>query len=659
MMSSSVASAGSPAFTLPDQNEVRDIARAWEVFMTGQDKGLDKVRPVIRESWQRCQRLGVDPYLQEIPLVLSAEDLEALQERADLLEVAVPLFETILKAWEKERFLIGFSDRCGHILHITGHPSLLEQAREVNAVPGGGTAEAHIGTATANIVLAQGRADYVAWSEHYCQKFHSWAAVGAPIHHPFINETIGVIIAGSYNLSHPRALEIIEHIAARIGQLLHHEELVRRVTVLDHYHRFLLQHPQDTVLAVDARGHVCGASQSITQLLDAPQQLLGQSLLRVPDLRIEGFRSLTRQPDLQPYAVRVIAPKKEFSVHATAIPVRGARQLAGTILLLPHLSTPRLVRQSSSSWRATYTFADLVGHATPFRNCLTQARRAADGAFPVLLSGETGTGKELLAQAIHTASARRSGPFVAVNCGTASEELLAAELFGYVEGAFTGAVKGGKKGKFELAHGGTLFLDEIEEMPQKMQVSLLRVLEEHQLTRVGAERPVAVEVRVIAASNEDVQVAVRQKRFRLDLYHRLSAFPITLPPLRERTEDIPALVRHLLDQLGFPHLQAASETLAFLCRYSWPGNVRELRNVLLRAASRTTETVITPEALPPEVATAAAEHTTRPASSLRTSEHTLIRQALAETGGNTAEAAARLGIHRATLYRKLKRYGLS
>lgn len=658
-MSSSVASAGSPAFTLPNQNEVRDVARAWEAFMTGQDKGLDKVRPVIRDSWQRCQRLGVDPYLQEIPLVLSAEDLEALQEQVDLLEVGTPLLDTILKAWEKQRFLIGFSDRRGHILHFSGHPDLLEYAREVNAVPGGGIAEEHIGTATANIVLAQGRADYVAWNEHYCHKFHTWAAVGAPIHHPFTNETIGVITAGRYDLTHPHALEIIERIAARIEQLLHHEELVRRVTVLDHYQRFLLQHPQDTVLAVDARGHVCGASPSITQLLDAPQQLLGHSLLRVPALRVEGFRSLTRQQDLHPYAVRVIAPKKEFSVHATAIPVRGAKQLAGTILLLPHPSTPRLVRQSSSSWRATYTFADLVGHATPFRNCLTLARRAAEGTFPVLISGESGTGKELLAQAIHAASVRRSGPFVAVNCGAASEELLAAELFGYVEGAFTGAVRGGKKGKFELAHGGTLFLDEVEEMPQKMQVSLLRVLEETQVTRVGAERPVAVDVRVIAASSEDLQVAVRQKRFRLDLYHRLSAFPITLPPLRERTEDIPVLLRNLLDQLGFPHLQAAPETLAFLRRYSWPGNVRELRNVLLRAATQTTGTVITPVALPPEVATAAADHTARPTSSLRTSEHALIRQALAETGGNTVEAAARLGIHRATLYRKLKRYGLS
>jgi transcriptional regulator of acetoin/glycerol metabolism len=500
MVASAVASVNSATFTLPDQRAVQDIAHAWEALIAGQDDRLDKVRPVIRDSWQRCRRLGVNPYLQKIPLVLSAEDLATLQERADLLEVAVPLFETIRKAWEHERFLIGLSDRYGHILSITGHPDLLEQARAMNAVPGGGVAEEHIGTAATNVVLAEGHADYVAWSEHYCQKFHSWVDLGAPIYHPFTSETIGVVIAARYDLTHPHALEIIERIAARIMQLLHHEELVRRVELLDHYQHFLLQHPEEVV------------------------------------------------------------------IHATAIPVRGTRQLAGTLLVLRRPSAPRLVRQSSSSWRAIYTFADLVGHAAPFRNCLTLARRAAEGTFPVLISGESGTGKELLAQAIHITSARRSGPFVAVNCGSASEELLTAELFGYVEGAFTGAVKGGKKGKFELAHGGTLFLDEVEEMPLKMQVSLLRVLEEGRVTRVGGERPEAVDVRVIAASNEDLQAAIRQKRFRLDLYHRLAAFPITLPPLRERMEDLSVLVRRLLDQLGCAYLRAAPETLALLRR---------------------------------------------------------------------------------------------
>jgi transcriptional regulator with PAS, ATPase and Fis domain len=237
--------------------------------------------------------------------------------------------------------------------------------------------------------------------------------------------------------------------------------------------------------------------------------------------------------------------------------------------------------------------------------------------------------------------------------------LLAAELFGYVDGAFTGAAKGGRTGKIELAHGGTLFLDEVEAMSPKMQVSLLRVLEEGKVTRVGAERPIALDVRVVAASNEDLKEAVSQRRFRLDLYHRLSPFPLVLPPLRERRQDIPLLVSHLLRQLGFAHLRLNAAALDVLNCYSWPGNVRELKNVLLRAAHVASGTTITPAELPEEITATARESIAVPAGSLRENEQTLIRQALAEANGNLARAAARLGIHRVTLYRKLKRCGLA
>ncbi len=629
--------------------------------MSGQDQGLEKVRPVIRASWQRAQRLGVDPYLREIPQVLSAEELEDLQERADLIYVATPVFETMVKAWEKERFLMGLSDRHGHVLHLSGHPWLLQRAMEVNVVPGSSLAEELVGTALANVVLAQDHSDYVLWSEHYRQAFHPWAALGAPIHHPLTGEAIGVVGIGGYELSHPHTLEVSERLAKRFEQILHHEELLRRTALLDEYHRFLLQHPQETVLAIDGRGHVCGASPSIAELLDVPQRILGRSLLRVPELTVEGFRPLVQQEqeEVRPYALRVVILDKELTLKAEAIPIIGERQPAGTILILSRPSVPRLAKERRSAWLATYTFADLIGEATSFQQCLTLARRAAAQDFAVLLLGESGTGKELLAQAIHTASPRCQRPFVPVNCGVASDELLAAELFGYSEGAFTGAAKGGRVGKLELAHGGTLFLDEVEEMSAKMQVSLLRVLEEGRLTRVGAERPRALDVRVIAASNEDLQEAVRQKRFRLDLYHRLSPFPIPLPPLRERREDIPLLVRDLLGQLGFAHLRVTAEALVLLNRYAWPGNVRELKNVLLRAAHLTTGTVITSTELPQELVSTTQERIVAPAGSLRETELTLIREALADANGNLAQAAARLGIHRVTLYRKLKRYGLA
>jgi transcriptional regulator with PAS, ATPase and Fis domain len=326
------------------------------------------------------------------------------------------------------------------------------------------------------------------------------------------------------------------------------------------------------------------------------------------------------------------------------------------------LTPPALPRQGKACaptpWRATYAFTDLIGDALTFRESLAAAHQAARSNFPVLLLGESGTGKELLAHAIHGASLRCRGPFVPVNCGATSDELLAAELFGYVEGAFTGAVKGGRKGKLEIAHGGSLFLDEVETMSPKMQVSLLRVLEEEWVTRVGGEHPIPVNVRVIAASNEDLAVAVREKRFRLDLYHRLSTFPVIVPSLRERQEDLPLLVRFFLDHLGFPHLQLTTEALSLLRRYAWPGNVRELKNVLVRAAAKARGDAIHRGDLPREVREVEAE-CRLPAGSLRDTERAMIVRALAHAQGDIITAASGLGIHRATLYRKLKKYGLS
>jgi transcriptional regulator of acetoin/glycerol metabolism len=636
-----------------------EVATAWEAFMSGQEQGLEKVRPVIRESWLRAQRLGVNPYVKDIPPMISAEELEGLQERADLVYVAAPVFETLLKAWEKERLIIGLSDRHGRVLHLAGHPWLLQRAMEVNVVPGTSLAEELVGTALANVVLAQDRADYVLWSEHYRQAFHPWASLGAPIHHPLTGETIGVVGIGGYELSHPHSLDVTERLAKRFEQILHHEELLRRAALFDEYHRFLLQHPQDVVLAIDGRGHVCGASPSITGLLDSPQRLLGRSLLRIPELQVEGFRPLIHQEEVRPYTLTVTMPGKSLNLKAEALPINGARQPAGTILVLSRPPGTRSVKERQASWRATYSFADLIGQAPAFQHCIRLARRAAEGDFPVVLLGESGTGKELFAQAIHTASSRGHGPFVAVNCGVVTDELLAAELFGYVEGAFTGAAKGGRAGKLELAHGGTLLLDEVEAMSPRMQVSLLRALEERRSVRIGAERPVPLDVRIIAASNEDLREAVQQKRFRLDLYYRLSIFPILLPPLRERRGDIPLLVQHILRQSSGLQMRVTAEAMSALSRHAWPGNVRELRNVLLRAVHLAIGTVITPAELPPELVATVPENTVTPAGSLRETELALIRQALAEAHGNLAQAAACLGIHRVTLYRKLKRYGLA
>lgn len=651
----------SPTFIWPRREDMRAIAVTRDAFLSGKTTGLEHLRPVIRESWQRCYHLHLDPTLQKIPVVLPAEELEREQEGGDLIFVAAPVFETISKALEMERFLLGVSDCQGQLLHLNGHAELLQQARAMNAVPGGVLVEDQVGTTIANLVLLHGQTDYVLWSEHYCQAFQQWASLGAPLHHPLTSEVIGVAMIGGDEPNRIYTQETLDRLVQRLEQLLHHEELRRRVALLDAYHRLVLRYPQDIVLALDTRGHICGASSLAAQLVNAPHTLLDTSLLCVPGLHVQGLRPVSQIDGKESYELLVTAAERDLIFRATAIPVQGQRQPVGTIVVLPHPRPPRQNRALTppSSWRARYTFADLIGKAPAFQECLDLAHQAAQHDFPVLLLGESGAGKELLAQAIHSSSVRRHGPFVTLNCGAANDEVLAAELFGYVEGAFTDAAKGGRTGKLELAHGGTLLLDEVDAMSPKMQVSLLRVLEEGRITRVGAERPVAVDLRVIAASNKDLQMAITQKRFRLDLYHRLCALFIRLPSLKERTDDILILSRHLLPQLGFSSLRLSSDALALLKRYHWPGNVRELRNVLLRSAQHATGTLITPQDIPQEVTVAAMTPSTVPNGSLRASEQELILRALADTHGNMQQAAARLGVHQSTLYRKLQRYGLS
>lgn len=295
------------------------------------------------------------------------------------------------------------------------------------------------------------------------------------------------------------------------------------------------------------------------------------------------------------------------------------------------------------------------------------ARKASQSNSTVLILGESGTGKEMFAQAIHRASYRKSEAFVPINCAAIPRELLESELFGYEGGAFTGAKREGKPGKFELANGGTIFLDEIGDMPLEMQAKILRVLEERQFERVGGYEKIPLDVRVIAATNEDIEEAVKEGRFREDLYYRLNVITIDIPPLRERIDDIPILCEELLDYLAKEFNSAKKtvdeNTIKIMKNYHWPGNVRELRNVLERAMNFSYGNTILPNHLPERIlANSRLEIDLEEIQPLHEvvakAEEEAIVNALKKTRGNKTEAARKLGIHRTALYKKLNKYKL-
>ncbi|WP_374668939.1 sigma-54 interaction domain-containing protein [Ramlibacter sp.] len=335
-------------------------------------------------------------------------------------------------------------------------------------------------------------------------------------------------------------------------------------------------------------------------------------------------------------------------------------------------------RELASQRRSKYTLASFVGSSAPAVEVKRQARRAALSSSPVLLLGETGTGKELLAHAIHAASSRSAGPFVSVNIAAVPDTLLEAEFFGVAPGAFTGADRKGRDGKFKLADGGTLFLDEIGDMPLVLQPKLLRALQEGEIEPLGSNKVIPFDARVIAATSRDLGALVREGRFREDLYYRLNVLPIRVPPLRERRADIPALVEVLAEDIalrgGTPAFDLSSDALAMLAAQTWRGNIRELRNVLEQAAMRSDSQHVEVHDLEEVLREAGIERLpSAPASPMRAGaagpadaatlrplaeqvaavERQAIAAALAATGGNKVAAARLLGISRAKLYERL------
>ncbi|MFH1057433.1 MAG: sigma 54-interacting transcriptional regulator [Pseudomonadota bacterium] len=444
-------------------------------------------------------------------------------------------------------------------------------------------------------------------------------------------------------------------------------------------YQLILDHIHNGVLVVDAGGFVTHFNEPYGRFLGVdPNAQVGRHALEVVENSRMHIVAQTGRPEIN-YTHRI----KGQDMVVQRIPIyQNGRVIAvfGQVMFKDVRDVSRLARKLSLleskvkfyeneliSLRATrYTMDSIVGVSAALRDLKNEALMAAANQAPVLISGESGTGKELFAQAIHDAGPRRLHPFIRLNCAAIPRDLFEAELFGYSRGAFTGARNEGKPGKFELAHEGTIFLDEIGELPLEMQPKLLRVLEEKEFERVGGTKPLKSDFRLIAATNQNLEQMVGEGRFRKDLYYRLNVIPLAIPPLRERTEDIMPLARHLLAQMDQSGSEEAylltPEAQEVLTGHAWPGNVRELSNVLERVLSGGSGRVIRLEDLPFYLRRAPKS---RPGPGhwrlkevVARAESEALRHALAETDGNKAAAAALLGIHRTLLYKKLKRHGL-
>lgn len=443
----------------------------------------------------------------------------------------------------------------------------------------------------------------------------------------------------------------------------------------------IIQSSDEAISVVDKDGNGLLINPAYTRITGlSPEDIIGKpATVDISEGDSMHMQVLKTKKPVRGVPMKLGPKRKDVVVNVAPVMVDG--ELKGSVGVIHDVSEfKRLSEELEKARRiirtleAKYSFADIIGYSDPMKVAIEQAKKAALTPATVLLRGESGTGKELFAHAIHNASERKYKQFIRVNCAAISETLLESELFGYEEGAFTGARRGGKRGLFEEASGGTIFLDEIGELSMSMQVMLLRVLQEREVVRVGGTKPVEIDVRIIAATHVNLESAIGAGRFREDLYYRLQVFPIHIPSLRQRLEDIQPIAMHLLRKANLEYGRNVEEihpdTLQMLFEYQWPGNVRELENVIGRAMihMKINERIILPEHLPPlerRIVGTAKELPEKQGSSGKTlkeaveeAEREHILRELAAARGNRTVAAKRLGIAIRSLYYKMEKLGI-
>jgi transcriptional regulator of acetoin/glycerol metabolism len=654
---------------IPDRPPTREGAvnrtmQAWEKFLSGDGMLPDAVRRMIGESWRRCLDHGVSPVRHAAPLAVDDNGLHSLRERhVDLIEAARPVMIQAHEFLAESGTVMVLTDPAGVILSMEGDPGAKDDGLGIQLVPGALWTELESGTNAIGTALATGQPVQISAEEHFCEGIKRWTCSATVIRDPYNGQILGVLdisgLSGSHN-THCLALAVTG--AGRIEARLTALEMEKRSRLLDLTMNQTQRRKNRGMMIFDRRGRLVRADESAGLFLNG----MGLDLGSCQSIGIIGEPNESAvRPDKLPGWLN-----REWLE-----PIIDHAERLGTVLVIPesghgHGSGGSLPEPEGG--QADGPFSRIIGCSPALKLARSRARQLARLHVPVLLLGPTGAGKEVFARALHDAGPNASGPFVPLNCGAMTRDLLASELFGYVDGAFTGARRGGMAGKFEAADGGTLFLDEIGEMPLELQPHLLRVLEESEVCRLGETRPRKIRVRLLAATNRDLRAEVARGNFRMDLYYRLAVTLLRLPELAEHKEDIPLLVRYFSEETARRHGVTAKypddAVLDAMLRYRWPGNVRELRNVVEGMVLLAEGHGLTCDDLPPELC---GPHTeTSPggggpemlepesAVTLTNGARAMIVAAIRTENGNFTRAASRLGIAKSTLYEKMKRYGI-
>jgi sigma-54 dependent transcriptional regulator, acetoin dehydrogenase operon transcriptional activator AcoR len=603
----------------------------WDRFV--REGALDSIRmnKRVAESWYLCRQSGVNPYDGKGRVILNQDSLKTRKKRNQkLLQLAIPFLEKLQKVYEKSKFIFLLVDCNGYVLYAKGNKQTLKRAESINFVEGVKWTEDEVGTNAIGTAIRIKEPITISGMEHYSVASQPWGCSAAPIYNEH-GEFVGII-----DVSYPIDDDLEKHVLAAvvstayaIEQQFHIQSKEDELELFNH--ALNIDNPDLPIVLCDEKEKIVWINQCLRNSLSNWQDMY------LKDLYNQDWLIQTKFPLYSKIRHEIIG----YRLHIRKNKEKN-RQYASTI----------------------FKFDGVKGTSKIFEHVIKCCERAANTDVAVHITGETGTGKEIIARSIHFNSPRKNGPFIAINCGAIPKDLIESELFGYAEGAFTGAKRKGHKGKFEQANGGTLFLDEIGEIPYEMQVALLRVLQEKQIVPIGGTKPILLDIRIITATHRNLFELVRLGKFREDLFYRIYVYPIHVPPLRQRKEDLPSLIQYYCKKNDWP-ISFTQDVMEVLMKHDWPGNIRELFNVLERIRVQYEDNI-------PDVSVIQSMFThwnqrdriesnesTQQLSFREQIEKKRIMEMLEKTAGNVTAAAAKLNIPRSTFYRKLKKYGLS
>ncbi|WP_209511646.1 sigma-54 interaction domain-containing protein [Sedimentibacter acidaminivorans] len=624
----------------------------------------DNLSEKIVDSWLKSREMGVDPI--EVDLERNSytdEQLEVfLNKNESIIKIAEPVLEELFCQFSNENLIVTLVDEKFCVLSVQqAKESSMETIFKDLIKPGICFGENIVGTTAFSLCKKTGQIEVVSGYEHYCKEYSNLICVAAPIYDEdkiiaYIG-TVSVLKNTSENLKIVLSI-MSKMISNSIKRLKVEGELVKKT----YLHSLIVDATSEGMLTVDNNGIITFINPAGMRILNVDRSVIGKHITEGVDFEPTILHVLETQEGYTDREFRLESKSGIIHFVKTAIPMRDDKgEMIGVLDIFRSINEVKYMINKMTGAQAKYTIENIVGESSEIQEIKKMIKLAGMNESVVLLQGEIGTGKELIARAIHTYGLRSEGPFIDINCTALPRNSIEGELFGYEEGSFTGTSKGGYPGKFEMANGGTLLLDEITDMPLDIQSKLLRVLRRKSVVRIGGFKEIPIDVRTIVTTNKDLQQMIKEKNFIEDLYYQISVIDIKVPPLRERGYDIELIANHMLEQYNLVNGTQkiiSEEVLKIFQTWDWQGNVRELESSIECAYYLCEGNIIEVEHLQNKFNKDVMDSMDCSMLTIRQAEINAVKRALDYANGNVSKAAKLLDIGRNTLYQKIRNYGL-